>query len=113
MQQMALAALAIERYRLRVGHVPPSLGALIPEYLTAKPHDFMDAKDLRYQPSADQQTFVLYSVGWNGTDDGGTNMPARQAPPGYWNLWGGLDAVWPQPATPEEARALVDSLNSN
>jgi hypothetical protein len=34
------------------------------------PHDVISGQPLKYRREADSQ-FVLYSVGWNETDDGG------------------------------------------
>ncbi len=94
-RQMTLAAIALKRFQLRHGTLPPSLEALVPELLPAVPYDCMGAKPLGYRVKADG-TYVLYSVGEDGKDDGGDPNP----PPGTAaGLWGGRDAVWPSPAT--------------
>jgi len=110
---MAVAALAIERYKLRVGKVPADLAALVPEYLPAIPHDFMDGNDLHYRPSSDGKTYLLYSVGDDGKDDGGDPSPVKTATASHRGFWDGRDAVWPQPASAEEARTLFNPLKSN
>jgi hypothetical protein len=105
-QQMALTVLGIQRYRLRTGRLPAQLSELVPEYLAALPHDFMDGKALRYRQRPGEDDFLLYSVGEDGKDDGGD--PAQQADKKvYRQIWDGRDAVWPSAATAEEARLAV------
>jgi hypothetical protein len=67
---MARVAVALERYRLAHGEYPESLAALTPQFLEKIPHDVIGGKPLHYRRTDDGQ-FVLYSVGWNETDDGG------------------------------------------
>jgi len=66
----AQVACALERYRLANGKFPETLEALIPQFLGKVPHDIIDGKPLHYRPTADHG-YLLYSVGWNQTDDGG------------------------------------------
>jgi hypothetical protein len=66
----AKVACAIERYRLVNGHLPESLDALVPKFLEKIPNDVVDGKPLRYRVDSDGG-YILYSVGWNQTDDGG------------------------------------------
>ena len=94
-RQMAMAAIALKRFELRHGKLPPSLEALVPELLTAVPHDYLSAKPLGYRLQADG-SYLLYSVGDDGKDDGGDPAPPPAKLPG---LWEGRDAVWPSPAT--------------
>jgi hypothetical protein len=67
---LARVAVALERYRLAQGHFPEALAALTPQYLAQVPHDVIGGQPLHYRLTDDGQ-FVLYSVGWNETDDGG------------------------------------------
>ncbi len=68
----AIAALAIERYRLDHGKLPATLSDLVPAYLPAIPGDaFNSGKPLRYKIEADR--FTVYSFGRNQVDDGGTD----------------------------------------
>lgn len=97
-RQLTLAAIALQRYQLRHGKWPSSLEALVPEFLAAVPYDYMSAGPLRYRLK-DDGSYVLYSVGEDGKDDGGDPTPTSGASPG---LWEGQDAVWPSPA-PEPA----------
>jgi hypothetical protein len=94
-RQMLLAAIALKRFQLRHGQLPSGLEALVPEFLSAVPYDYMSAKPLRYRFQADG-SYVLYSVGEDGKDDGGDPTPPPGTPAG---LWSGRDAVWPSPAT--------------
>jgi hypothetical protein len=67
---MARVAIALERYRLAHGEFPDSLDALAPQFMEKIPHDIINGEPLHYRRTDDGQ-FVLYSVGWNETDDGG------------------------------------------
>jgi hypothetical protein len=66
----ARIACALERYRLANGQFPETLGALAPKFIEKLPHDVINGQPLKYRRTDDGQ-FVLYSVGWNQTDDGG------------------------------------------
>jgi hypothetical protein len=72
---LARVAIALERYRLAHGDFPDSLDALSPQFMQQVPHDIINGDPLHYRLTQDGQ-FVLYSVGWNGTDDGGVAVPA-------------------------------------
>lgn len=89
---MSMTSCALERYRLAQGAYPDSLSALVPKYLEAVPLDLMDGQPLRYKKRADGW-FDLYSVGYNGTDDGGTKMDDDK---GDW--------IWPLPLPSGEKR---------
>ena len=104
-RQMALIAVAIERYRLKKGHIPSELSALVPEYLPALPRDGMDGKTLRYRLAPNGE-FQLYSVGLDGKDNGGDPTP-RSGSSRYHQIWDGRDAAWPTPATAEEAEKCL------
>jgi hypothetical protein len=67
---LARIACALERYRLAQGNFPETLDVLAPQLLEKLPHDLISGQPLKYRRTDDGQ-FVLYSVGWNGTDDGG------------------------------------------
>ena len=94
-RQMMLAVIALKRFQLRHGQLPPALEALVPELLPAVPYDYMSAKPLCYRLKPDA-SYVLYSVGLDGKDDGGDPSSSPGVSPG---LWGGRDAVWPSPET--------------
>ena len=89
----ATVACALQRYRLAQGQFPPTLDGLVPQFITALPHDIINGQPLRYRRT-DNDHFVLYSVGWNETDDGGIvgmlttgNSPDSQI--GDW-VWANL-----------------------
>lgn len=78
---LARVACALERYRLAHGEYPESLDALASQFIAKLPHDIINGQPLRYRRTNDGPSpssyghaggqFVLYSVGWNETDDGG------------------------------------------
>ena len=63
------AGLAIERYRLANGKLPENLAELVPAYLDAVPKDPFDGQELRYKRL--EKGYVVYSIGEDGSDDGG------------------------------------------
>ena len=68
---LARTAMALERYRLAHGEFPESLDALVPQFIAEVPHDVIGGKPLKYRRETGG-SFVLYSIGWNETDEGGT-----------------------------------------
>jgi hypothetical protein len=100
-RSMALSVIGIQRYRLRHGHWPPTLDALVPQFLREVPMDCMDGTPLRYRVEPDGG-FLLYSIGIDGRDDGADNTlsPGKT---NHRNLWERRDFVWPRTATSEEA----------
>jgi hypothetical protein len=99
---VAITGVALRRSYLRQGRYPGELAALVPEFLPSIPRDPVDGKPLRYR-AVGADSFVLYSIGKDGLDDGGdaTNPNKNSAP-----LWqNGRDWVWPQPASAEEIAA--------
>src|ERR1017187_3346263 len=101
-KQLTVTAIALKRYQLRNGNYPPSLPALVPEFLAEVPRDPVDGKPLRYR--LDGKTFLLYSVGENGKDDGGDPSLEKgvESSSFQWQNSHALDWVWPQPASAEE-----------
>jgi hypothetical protein len=95
-REMTVAAVALARYQLRHESMPSNLAALVPEFCAKIPHDYMDGADLRYRLNADG-TWILYSVGDDGVDNGGDPRPSEPHRNVY-SIWDGRDAVWPQPA---------------
>ena len=67
---MAAVACALERHRLANGRYPEQLDLLVPRCIAKIPTDVITGELLKYRREPDG-TFVLYSVGWNETDDGG------------------------------------------
>jgi hypothetical protein len=94
-RRLTIAAIALERYRLREGHPPPDLDSLVPQLLSAVPIDPMSARPLGYRRNTGAG-FTLYSAGEDGQDDAGDPNP--QSTTNKLDLWAGKDAVWPSPA---------------
>ena len=84
---LARTGCALERYHLARGDYPEKLDALVPEFIDKLPHDIIGGQPLKYHRTDDGQ-FVLYSVGWNETDDGGVVCLATN---GYGAYGSGLD----------------------
>jgi hypothetical protein len=87
--QMTIAAIALQRFKVSHGEYPESLEVLKPEFLSAIPYDCFSGKALCYQRKPNG-SFLLYSVGDDGKDDGGDATAV-----GKFGLWEGKDAVWP------------------
>ncbi len=104
-RRMMVTALALTRHRLRHGQPAVTLERLVPELLPAIPLDGMDGKPLRYRLNPDG-TFLLYSVGEDGKDDGG-DAALGQGKTIFAQIWDGKDAIYPTPATAEEAAKLA------
>ncbi len=119
--RLVVTAIALRRHQLRHQRLPETLGTLVPDFLARVPEDPMDGKPLRYRPQPDG-TFLLYSVGEDGIDQGGD--ATRRAPPSVsstvfvmssmgvddsrWQQ--GLDWIWPLPATAETLAEHVADL---
>jgi len=77
----AQGVIAIERYRLtHANALPVGLSALVPQYLSAVPLDPFDGKPLRFKKTS-PKGYVVYSIGQDRQDDGGTALK-RDSPPG-------------------------------
>ena len=101
---LARTACALERYRLAHGKYPQTLDALAPQFIAKVPHDPIGGQPLHYRPTDDGQ-FILYSVGWNEKDDGGTvsltkGVSGDADKPGSVDLDNG-DWVWRYPDLPK------------
>ncbi|HXE42543.1 MAG TPA: hypothetical protein VN516_05925, partial [Candidatus Baltobacteraceae bacterium] len=85
---LARTAIALEHYRLANGNYPDSLDVLAPQFIKTIPSDIFGGppspgsgaagKPLQYRHDPASQSsgaaggqFILYSIGWNETDDGG------------------------------------------
>jgi hypothetical protein len=89
---LAAIACALERRRLAQGQFPETLDSLAPGFMAQLPHDIINGRPLKYHRTKEGR-FVLYSVGWNETDDGGTigltrNGEQADMGTGDW-VWGG------------------------
>lgn len=79
----ARIACALERYRNTEKRYPANLGQLVPGYLQQVPADVIDGASMKYRSNS-ESSYVLYSVGWNQTDEGGT--PGKSTTEGDWVL---------------------------
>jgi len=83
--RVALASLAIQRYRLRNGKLPDSLNELVPEFLEEVPLDPYDGKELRYKKL--DKGFVVYSIDEDLRDDNGQEEPKiSNQKPSNWDI---------------------------
>lgn len=103
--QLVSTALALERFRLARAAYPASLDELVPALLAGRPLDPLDGQPLRYRLRADG-TYLLYSVGADGRDDGGDDRRKLAGDKPQFLL--GRDMVWPRAATPEELRQVIE-----
>jgi hypothetical protein len=119
-RQLTTTAIALKRYQLRHNQYPSGLSELVPELLSAVPRDPADGQPLRYRLKSDG-TFLLYSIGSNGIDDGGDALPTAQSASGGGAILGersfnwtkGRDLVWPSPASPEEITSYQNKNAGN
>lgn len=72
-------AVAVDRFRRDQQRWPEQLSDLVPAYLPAVPVDPYSGQSLRYRHFPDG--VAVYSVGRNGTDDGGVQLEAGNAFP--------------------------------
>jgi len=103
-RRIVITAIALKRFQLKHAHLPETLAALVPEFIPSIPIDPQDGQPLRYRRNLDG-TFLLYSVGKDGKDDGGdpTHMSSGSSNLGWQNPQA-RDWVWPQPASEAEIK---------
>ena len=101
----ARIAIALESYRLAHGNFPDSLDVLAPQYLDKVPHDVIGGQPLKYRRTDDPPSqsfgaasgsFILYSVGWNETDDGGVVGYKTNVGSGSYMDWDSRSGPKPQ-----------------
>jgi hypothetical protein len=86
----AVAALAVERFRLARGRWPGKPAELVPAFLARWPDDPFDGQPLRFRRLPDG--VVIYSVGPDGKDDGGNLARNNPNEPGtdlgfrFWDV---------------------------
>ena len=73
----AQTACAVERYQLKHQKLPPTLDALVPEFLESVPEDPMTGEPLKYLIRG--EGYVVYGVGEDGTDDRGQEPQKKPA----------------------------------
>ncbi len=74
---LASLACALERCRRAQGAYPNSLDSLVPRFIDRLPHDVINGKPLIYRLDSGGQ-YLLYSVGWNEKDDGGSFAAGKE-----------------------------------
>ncbi len=105
-RRVIVTAIALKRFQLKHGQFPGTLAELTPDYLPSVTIDPFDGRPLKYHLN-DDGTYLLYSVGEDGTDDGGdAGSPLGKAT--SWSWLRTRDWVWPQPATPAEVQFFRD-----
>ncbi len=77
---LARIAIATERFRSATGAYPQQQAMLTPTYIDAIPQDNITGKPLQHRLHGER--FIIYSLGWNATDDGG--VPDKRSEPGDW-----------------------------
>ncbi|MGB8352556.1 MAG: hypothetical protein WCD79_01580 [Chthoniobacteraceae bacterium] len=75
----AAIACAIERFRIAHNALPATLDDL---HIPALPHDIITGQPLHYRVTGPDD-YILYSVGWNGTDDGGKLVKRENGTPDF------------------------------
>lgn len=70
---LARTAVALRLYRVKNGTYPDSLASLVPDFLDKLPADPFSGNDFVYRTEG--PGFILYSLGPNLTDDGGSEDP--------------------------------------
>ncbi len=94
--ELARVALALESHRLEKHEHPETLDSLTPRFMPSVPVDPFDLKPLRYKKGTDG-SFKLWSVGWNGKDDGGQPDVNDKDEAGFHNSDTSTgDWVWPR-----------------
>ncbi|MDK1032860.1 MAG: hypothetical protein QGD94_12695, partial [Planctomycetia bacterium] len=102
MLRMAQIALAAEVFKIRAGRYPEKLDDLKLANLAEVRIGPFTARDFIYRREGD--SYVLYSVGSNRTDDGGTEVRDME---GFLGDEQG-DVVWRGPEKPKAGEASVD-----
>ena len=83
--RLLMIDLALRAYQADHRDYPAKLESLTPQYLTEVPLDPFSGKSFVYRPS--EKDFVLYSVGGDGVDNGGTFGPMQYVT----SEWDGYD----------------------
>jgi hypothetical protein len=110
-RRIAAVTVAVQLYRAEHGNrYPVSLAQLVPDYLPSVPIDPMagNGRPLGYHP--DTKPAVVYSVGVNGIDDGGTSLAPASGTSSPWQM---PDAVFPLESLPAPASQPSSSKTEN
>ncbi|MBN1507528.1 MAG: hypothetical protein JW955_11820 [Sedimentisphaerales bacterium] len=94
MHEATMTVLALQRYHAEKGSYPASLDALKQSgYIDAAPSDPYSNGPLVYEVAGDR--FILYSVGTDFKDDGGTPGTDRKGRRQLWDTQAGDAVFWP------------------
>lgn len=77
--RMADAAIAVELFRRRHGRLPDGLEQLVPDLLLEVPRDPFVNAPIQYR--VEEDGYLLYSVGYDGIDDGGKEQERSRGHP--------------------------------
>jgi len=77
-------ACALERYRRANGQYPQTLEQLVPKFLEKIPRELIENQSFKYEKEDDTH-FLLYSIGWDQKDDGGTIASDRDHGDWVWH----------------------------
>jgi hypothetical protein len=72
--QLGQVACGLERFRIAHGKFPEKLDQLSPQFLKSMPQDIINGTSPIYS-RRENETYLLYSAGWNQKDDGGKELP--------------------------------------
>ena len=81
--ELTKLAFALAAYRADHKAYPAKLADLSPKYIAAIPKDRFNDGDLHYSPQ--NGGYLLYSVGFNGQDDGGKGIEDRKDGTDNWD----------------------------
>ena len=111
-ERRALAIeLALRLYRLdHDGKLPEKLSQLVPDYLSALPADPMTADGRTFAYHPDARPPVIYSVGFDGIDNGGTSIADETLGQYRWRM---ADAVYPLELPPPSAQPSATETQNN
>jgi hypothetical protein len=77
-------ACALERYRRANGQYPKTMEELVPKFLEKIPRELIENQSFKYEKEDDTH-FLLYSIGWDQKDDGGTIASDRDHGDWVWH----------------------------
>jgi hypothetical protein len=80
LQRALQIGLAAEQYRVRHGKFPAELADLAPDFIPVIPTDPFDGKPMKMKPT--EHGLILYSIGPDMVDDGGSPLKWKWTPPG-------------------------------
>lgn len=91
---LALVAMALEKYHLKHQDYPETLSVLVPDFAPSLPLDILSKAPFKYERQS-KDAFRLWSLGWNLKDDGGVIVRNSKAPDATIK-WEEGDWTWPQ-----------------